>query len=87
MGCHGGAEKIDVPALGMSCLYDPRVDETIFEFNYFRGHAGSETACTSQSVIVSPTTHCGFERATGHTVAGERDVGDARPTWPKSDGE
>ena len=78
MGYYDGTEKIDVPALHMSCWYDPSVAETIFEFNYFRGNAVSETAANNQFVIISPTTHCGFERATEHTKVGERDVGDAR---------
>jgi len=78
MGYYDGTEKIDVPALHMSCWYDPSVDETIFEFNYFRENAVSETARNNQFLIVAPTTHCGFERASEHTIVGERDVGDAR---------
>jgi len=78
MSYYDGTEKIDVPALHMSCWYDPSVDETLFEFNYFRENAVSEIARKNQFVIVSPTTHCGFERATEHTMVGSRDVGDAR---------
>jgi putative CocE/NonD family hydrolase len=78
MGYYDGTEKIDVPALHMSCWYDPSVDETIYEFNFFREHSVSETSRNNQFVIISPTTHCGFERATEHTKVGERHVGDAR---------
>jgi putative CocE/NonD family hydrolase len=78
MGYYDGTEKIDVPALHMSCWYDPSVDETIYEFNYFRENSVSEISANNQFLIVSPTTHCGFERATEHTTVGERDVGDAR---------
>lgn len=78
MGYYDGTEKINVPALHMSCWYDPSVDETIYEFNYFREHSKSETSANNQFVIISPTTHCGFERAAEHTMVGERDVGDAR---------
>ena len=78
MGYYDGTEKIDVPALHMSSWYDPSVDETIFEFNYFRENAVSETAANNQFLIVPPTTHCSYERATEHTKVGERDVGDAR---------
>jgi putative CocE/NonD family hydrolase len=78
MGYYDGTEKIDVPALHMSCWYDPSVDETIFEFNYFRKNAVSETAKNNQFVIIAPTAHCSFERATEHTIVGARDVGDAR---------
>jgi putative CocE/NonD family hydrolase len=78
MSYYDGTEKIDVPALHMSCWYDPSVEETIYEFNYFRENAVSETAANNQFVIITGTTHCGFERATEHTMVGERDVGDAR---------
>ncbi len=78
MGYYDGTEKIDVPALHMSCWYDPSVDETIYEFNYFRENSVSETSANNQFVIISGMTHCGFERATEHTIIGERDVGDAR---------
>ena len=78
MGYYDGTEKIDVPALHMSSWYDPSVDETIFEFNYFRENAVSETAANNQFLIVPPTTHCSYERATEHTKVGDRDVGDAR---------
>jgi putative CocE/NonD family hydrolase len=78
MGYYDGTEKIDVPALHMSCWYDPSVDETIYEFNYFRENSVSKISANNQFLIVSPTTHCGFERASEHTIVGERDVGDAR---------
>jgi putative CocE/NonD family hydrolase len=78
MGYYDGTEKIDVPALHMSSWYDPSVEETIFEFNYFRENAVSKTAAENQFVIIAPTTHCSCERATENTIVGERDIGDAR---------
>jgi len=78
MSYYDGTEKIDVPALHMSCWYDPSVAETIYEFNYFRENSASEASANNQFVIITGTTHCGFERATEHTMVGERDVGDAR---------
>jgi putative CocE/NonD family hydrolase len=78
MGYYDGTEKIDVPALHMSCWYDPSVEETIFEFNYFRENSVSETSANNQFVIIAPTTHCSCERATENTIVGERNIGDAR---------
>ena len=78
MSYYDGTEKINVPALHMSCWYDPSVDETIYELNYFRENSVSETSANNQFLIVSGTIHCGFERATEHTKVGERYVGDAR---------
>lgn len=81
MGYYDGTEKIDVPALHMSCWYDPSVEETLFEFNYFRENSVSETSANNQFVIIAPTTHCGFMRTTENTMVGDRDVGDARKDW------
>ncbi len=54
MGYYDGTEKIDVPALHMSSWYDPSVEETIFEFNYFQENVVSETAANNQFLIVPP---------------------------------
>src|ERR1035437_4771859 len=35
-------------------------------------------AANQQWAIIAPTGHCGYSRATDHTVVGERDMGDAR---------
>jgi len=78
MGYYDGTEKIDVAALHMSSWYDTSVAETIYEFNFFRENAVSETAAENQFVIIAPTTHCSCERATKNTIVGARDVGDAR---------
>ena len=81
MGYYDGTEKIDVAALHMTTWYDASSAETIFEFNYFRENAVSETAAENQFVIIAPTTHCGCERATENTIVGERDMGDARMAY------
>ena len=81
MGYYDGTEKIDVPALHMSSWYDPSVEETIFEFNYFQENAVSETAANNQFLIVPTTTHCSYERATERTKVGHRDIGDARRNY------
>ena len=78
MGYYDGTETIDVTALHVSSWYDISVDETIYEFNYFREKAVSETAAANQFLIIAPTTHCSYEQATEHTVVGDRDIGDAR---------
>ena len=78
MGYYDGTETIAVPALHVTSWYDISADETIYEFNYFRENAVTEEAASSQFLIVAPTTHCSYERATERTVVGERDVGDAR---------
>ena len=73
-----GDEKIDVPALFINSWHDFGVNETLWEFNYFRENAVSSNARENQFVIISPTSHCDSERISAPTVIGERDLGDAR---------
>lgn len=73
-----GSERVDTPALFINSWGDFGVNETLFEFNFFREHSVSETSRANQFAIISPTTHCVSELATAPTVVGARDVGDAR---------
>lgn len=69
----------DVPALFVNSWYDFGTDMTLVEFNHFRRHSESPTARENQFVILSPHTHCAFERqAAERTRVGERDMGDTR---------
>lgn len=69
----------DVPTLFINSWYDFGGDMTMLEFNHFRRHSVSATARENQFAIMSPHTHCSFEReASERTIVGERDVGDTR---------
>ncbi|MDE0061789.1 MAG: CocE/NonD family hydrolase [Gammaproteobacteria bacterium] len=78
MGYYDGTETISVPALHVSSWYDISVDESIFEFNYFRENATTDAAANGQFLILAPSTHCRYEEATARTLVGDRDIGDAR---------
>ena len=73
-----GHEQIDVPSLFINSWHDFGVNETLWEFNYFRENAVSGTARDNQFVVISPTPHCASERIRAPTKVGERDLGDAR---------
>lgn len=74
--------RIDVPALHVNSWFDFGAEQTLALFNLFRRNGVSPKARENQYAIISPTGHCGSERATEHTVVGQRDVGDARyPYW------
>ena len=73
-----GHEQIDVPSLFVNSWHDFGVNETLWEFNYFRENAVSSTARDNQFVVISPTPHCASERIRAPTMVGERDLGDAR---------
>ena len=69
----------DVPALFVNSWYDFGADMTLFEMNYLRRHSASPLARDNQFAIMSPHTHCAFEReASESTRVGERDMGDTR---------
>lgn len=70
--------RFDVPALHVNSWLDYGAEQTLYLFNLFRRNALSPRARENQFAIISPTTHCGSERAGERTVVGQRDVGDAR---------
>ena len=74
----GDDDRFDVPAVFFDSWYDYGVAETLQLFNIFQKNSVSERARDNQFVIIAPTTHCGWARATEHTIVGERDLGDAR---------
>ncbi len=71
-------DTFDTAALYIDSWYDFGVDDTLTMFNQMREQAVSEHARRNQFVIVAPSTHCGWERATENTIIGERELGDAR---------
>jgi len=73
-----GNETVDVPSLFVNSWGDFGVNETLFEFNFFREHSLSRKSAANQFVVISPTTHCESELVSAPTVVGARDVGDAR---------
>ncbi len=70
-------EPINVPGLWMMTWYDVSVGPNLAAYNFVRSHAKGEAA-NEQYAVIAPTLHCGYKRATEHTVVGERDMGDAR---------
>ena len=71
-------DTFDVPALYLDSWYDFGVDETLTMFNQMRDNAVTKHARENQFVIVAPSTHCSWARATENTIIGERELGDAR---------
>jgi uncharacterized protein len=68
---------INVPGLWMMTWYDVSIGPNLAAYNFVREHAKGDAA-NQQYAIIAPTLHCGYTRATEHTVVGERDMGDAR---------
>lgn len=71
--------RSDVPTLFINSWFDFGADMTLVQFNHFRRHSLSAQARANQFVIMSPHTHCAFEREAGpDTHVGELAVGDTR---------
>ncbi|MGE0552742.1 MAG: CocE/NonD family hydrolase [Gemmatimonadales bacterium] len=76
------ADRFDTPAIHVNSWFDVTPEQTLYVWNLMQKNAVSERGRDHQYVIMSPTTHCASEAATGHTMVGNRDVGDARfPYW------
>ncbi len=69
--------KIDVPGFWFLSWYDVSVGPNLAAYNHVRKTA-SEGVSDKQYLVIAPTLHCGYKRATENTVVGERSMGDAR---------
>ena len=69
--------KINIPGLWFMAWYDVSVGPNLAAYNFVRKTATPEVG-NEQYLIIAPTLHCGYKRATENTVVGERSMGDAR---------
>ncbi len=70
-------DSVIVAALHVSSWFD-LAGEALVEAEIFRKNGTNDRARTGQYAIISPTTHCGSERASSQTRVGDLVVGDAR---------
>jgi uncharacterized protein len=76
-GLWNDSMKINVPGFWFMSWYDVSIGPNLAAYNFVRQTAKPEIA-NEQYAVIAPTGHCGYTRATEHTVVGERDMGDAR---------
>jgi putative CocE/NonD family hydrolase len=69
--------KINIPGFWFASWYDVSVGPNIAAYNHVRKTADPEIA-DKQYLVIAPTLHCSYTRATENTVVGERSMGDAR---------
>ena len=67
-----------VPSFWFASWYDVSITPNIALFNHVRKNAKEATIRDNQYLVIAPTLHCAFTRATENTIVGERSVGDAR---------
>src|ERR1700685_74378 len=69
--------RIDLPGLWLMTWYDVSVGPNLAAYNYVRS-AASPAVANEQYAIIAPVAHCGYKRASEHSMVGDRDMGDAR---------
>lgn len=77
-GLYHDDEPFGVPSLWMMSWYDVSIGPNLALFNHVTHNAVDPEVSDNQFALVAPVGHCGFRRATEHTIIGERDMGDAR---------
>ena len=74
-GLYHDDDPIDVPAFWFVSWYDVSATPNLTLFNRVRK---TSKEADNQYLIIAPTLHCRYTRATENTIVGERNVGDAR---------
>jgi len=66
------------PGFWFASWYDVSISPNLAMFNFIRKNAKKPGVADNQYLVIAPTLHCSYERATENTKVGERTVGDAR---------
>ncbi len=69
---------LNVPAFWFVSWYDVSSSPNLALFNHVRKNVKSKEIADNQYLVIAPTLHCSFKRATENTIVGERSMGDAR---------
>ncbi|MBT3754464.1 MAG: CocE/NonD family hydrolase, partial [Flavobacteriaceae bacterium] len=70
--------EFGVPSFWFVSWYDIATSPNIALFNHVRINAKDLGVRDNQYLVIAPTLHCGYTRASENTIVGERSVGDAR---------
>lgn len=77
-GLYHDTMDFGVPSFWFASWYDVSVGPNISLFNHLRQHAKDPQIRDNQYLVIAPTLHCSYTRATENTIVGERSMGDAR---------
>jgi len=67
-----------VPSFWFVSWYDVASSPNLALYNHVRENASEEEIRNNQFLLIAPTLHCAYTRATENTIVGERSMGDAR---------
>lgn len=70
--------EIGVPSFWFASWYDVSISPNLALYNHVRNNSKDEFVRDNQYLVIAPTLHCRYTRATANTIVGERNVGDAR---------
>ena len=68
----------NTPSFWFVSWYDVSTGPNLALYNHVRNNAKDADVRDNQYLIIAPTLHCAYTRATENTMVGERNVGDAR---------
>ncbi|WP_158857986.1 CocE/NonD family hydrolase [Lunatibacter salilacus] len=69
---------LSIPSFWFVSWYDVSSSPNLALFNHVRENAKDPEIRDNQYLVIAPTLHCAFTRATENTIVGERSMGDAR---------
>jgi putative CocE/NonD family hydrolase len=69
---------LGTPSFWWVSWYDVSSSPNLTLYNHVRENAKDKEVRDNQYLIIAPTLHCRYTRATEETIVGERNVGDAR---------
>ena len=70
--------EIGVPSFWFASWYDVSISPNLALYNHVRNNSKDQFVRDNQYLVIAPTLHCRYTRATANTIVGERNVGDAR---------
>ena len=70
--------EIGVPSFWFTSWYDVSISPNLALFNHVRNNSKDSEIRDNQYLVIAPTLHCRYTRATENTIVGQRSVGDAR---------
>jgi uncharacterized protein len=70
--------ELAIPSFWFVSWYDVSSSPNLALFNHVREYAPDPEVRDNQYLLIAPTLHCAFTRATENTIVGERSMGDAR---------
>ncbi len=77
-GLYHDDKEIGVPSFWFASWYDVSISPNLALFNHVRSNSKDKEIRDNQYLVIAPTLHCRYTRATENTIVGERSVGDAR---------